>query len=388
MAKRRFKLPDYNDLTKDQDRAMELKREGQFLVIGGPGTGKSVVALWRTIRQQKNNDHLFLTYNHVLKAFTCQYVESNIQNDTAYSWFYKTFYLLTKKFVPKIDDFKPDYDQIIQVYNKLNLDESNTLYFVVDEGQDLPQGFYESIMTLGYENFFIVADQNQQITDERSSLLDLANILDRSLKRDEHNDILDKNIVELKENFRNTKEIAVLSQHFYTDKATPKPDLPKTSSEEIPTLYRYELVDNCVKMMLREADRDPSQLIGLIVATDTKREDYVRRLKKVDIDRDYEKPLISSYDSNKEGNIEIDFSQGGIVVITDKSSKGIEFDVVFIVLDGLMLYQGDTRGMKKRLYVMTSRARKKLVLFRGMSCDQAVSDLMPDDETILKRKTI
>jgi len=378
MAKRRFKLPDYNDLTKDQDRAMELKREGQFLVIGGPGTGKSVVALWRTIRQQKNNDHLFLTYNHVLKAFTSQYVESNIQNDTAYSWFYKTFYLLTKKFVPKIDDFKPDYDQIIQVYNKLNLDESKTLYFVVDEGQDLPQGFYESIMTLGYENFFIVADQNQQITEDHSNIQELTDML--ALERSD--------VIELKENFRNTKEIAVLSQHFYTDKASPKPDLPKTSSEEIPTLYKYELVDNCVKMMLREADRDPRQLIGLIVATDTKREDYVRRLKKMDIDRDYEKPLISSYDSNKEGNVAIDFSQGGIVVITDKSSKGIEFDVVFIVLDGLKLYQGDTRGMKKRLYVMTSRARKKLVLFRGMSCDRAVSDLMPDDETILKRKTI
>lgn len=62
MAKRRFKLPDYVELTKDQDKATKLQKDGQFLIIGGPGTGKSVVALWRTVRHQKNNDHLFLTY--------------------------------------------------------------------------------------------------------------------------------------------------------------------------------------------------------------------------------------------------------------------------------------------------------------------------------------
>ncbi len=103
---------------------------------------------------------------------------------------------------------------------------------------------------------------------------------------------------------------------------------------------------------------------------------------------DYEKPLVSSYAANDKGKVEIDFSQGGIVVITDKSSKGIEFDTVFIILDGLKLSQGDSSAMKKRLYVMTSRSRKKLVLFKGMSCDQPVSDLLPEDENILKRITL
>ncbi len=378
MAKRRFKLPDYGDLTKDQDKATKLERDGQFLIIGGPGTGKSVVALWRAIRHQKDNDHLFLTYNHVLKAFTSQYAESNINNHTAMSWFYKTYCDVTKKSVPNLENFKPDYDHIIQVYEKLDLDNSTAMHFVVDEGQDLPQGFYESIMALGYENFFIVADQNQQITKEHSNIQELIDML--GLSRSE--------VIELRENFRNTREIAVLSQYFYADKASAKPQLPESLTQEIPVLYEYDMVDTCVKMMLREADRDPSRLIGVIVATETKREDYVRRLKKMDIDRDYDKPLVSSYATKDKGKVEIDFSQGGIVVLTDKSSKGIEFDTVFIVLDGLKLSHGDNNAMKKRLYVMTSRARKKLVLFKGMSCDPAVSDLLPEDETILKRSTL
>jgi len=378
MANRKFKLPDYEELTKDQDKVLRLPKDGQFLIVGGPGTGKSVVALLHTMRYQQGNDHLFLTYNHVLKEFTKQCVESNINNDTAYSWFYRTYYTLTKQFVPVVEARKPDYDRIIQIYDKINLNESEAMYFVIDEGQDLPQGFYQSIMALGHENFFIVADQNQQITDERSSIHELADMLD-----------LDRpDVIELKENFRNTTPIAIFSQYFYTDKASPKPALPDKPSLDAPILYEYELVDNCVKLILREADRDPSKLIGVIVATVKTRDDYERSLKEMDIERDYEKPLVSIYKSSSKGKVEIDFSQGGIVVITDKSSKGVEFDIVFIVLDGLKLYQEDVTGMKKRLYVMTSRAKEKLILFKGRSCEQAVSDLMPEDETILTRDTL
>ncbi len=378
MARRRCKLPDYGALTKDQDKATKLDRDGQFLVIGGPGTGKSVVALWRTIRHQQNNDHLFLTYNHVLKTFTSQYAVSDINNDTAYSWFYKTYCAITGKLVPNLDNFRPDYDHIIRVYERAGVNNAADMHFVVDEGQDLPQGFYESLMALGYENFFIVADQNQQITEEHSSIQELIDML--GLNRAE--------VIELKENFRNTKEIAALSRHFYTDKASAQPELPENCTQEIPVLYEYDMVDNCVKMVLREADRDPDSLIGLIVTTEIKRKDYVHKLREMDIDRDHDKPSVSSYTASDKGNVGIDFSQGGIVVITDKSSKGVEFDTVFIVLDGLQLSAGDRNAMKKRLYVMTSRARKKLVLFKGASCDPAVSDLLPGDETILRREVL
>ncbi len=44
MAKRTFKLPGVEDLSKDQDRVLRLPRDGQFLIVGAPGTGKSVVA--------------------------------------------------------------------------------------------------------------------------------------------------------------------------------------------------------------------------------------------------------------------------------------------------------------------------------------------------------
>lgn len=378
MAKRRFDLPGIEELNKDQDKVLRLPQDGQFLVVGGPGTGKSVVALLRTLKYQIDNKYLFLTYNHVLRAATIQCIKSQIKSDTAWSWYYKLLYGLTNEFVPETDDYKPDYEKIIQIFDEFDLEKAKDFYLIIDEGQDMPQGYYDSLMTLGYENFFIVADQNQQITDENSSRQELTDMLGLNVE----------DVIELRTNYRNDTPIALFAKYFYTDKASPPPDIPDRPSLDTPFLYEYELVDSCVEMMLREADRDNSKLIGLIVATDTKRDDYVKRLNRIDISRANEKPLISSYKQSDKGNVNIDFGQGGIVVLNDQSVKGIEFDVVFIVLDGFKLFQNNTHSMKKRLYVMTSRAKKKLVLFKGISCDKAVSDLLPEDESILKRDSI
>jgi DNA helicase-2/ATP-dependent DNA helicase PcrA len=48
MAKREFNLPGIQDLSKEQEDARALPKQGQHLIIGGPGTGKSVLALLRS----------------------------------------------------------------------------------------------------------------------------------------------------------------------------------------------------------------------------------------------------------------------------------------------------------------------------------------------------
>ena len=50
MASRAFRLPNIEELNKDQERVRLLPPEGCYLVVGGPGTGKSVVALLRARR--------------------------------------------------------------------------------------------------------------------------------------------------------------------------------------------------------------------------------------------------------------------------------------------------------------------------------------------------
>src|SRR5690606_15261262 len=51
-------------------------------------------------------------------------------------------------------------------------------FLVIDEGQDMPPAFYNALANIGFENFYVVADQNQQIHPDRcSSVQDIENAL-------------------------------------------------------------------------------------------------------------------------------------------------------------------------------------------------------------------
>ena len=64
---RRFSLPGIHELNKDQDEALALPVEGQHLIVGGPGTGKSVVALLRARRlNEAKRTYGTLVYNQLL----------------------------------------------------------------------------------------------------------------------------------------------------------------------------------------------------------------------------------------------------------------------------------------------------------------------------------
>ena len=88
MAKRAFKLPGVQDLNKDQDSVLMLPKAGQHLIIGGPGTGKSVVALLRVMQFRDDNDYIFLVYNKVLETSTKQLLENNLKSKTWKWWFF------------------------------------------------------------------------------------------------------------------------------------------------------------------------------------------------------------------------------------------------------------------------------------------------------------
>jgi len=393
MAKRIYSLPRLDELTKDQRKVLRLNKNGQFLIVGSPGTGKSVVALRRAEKFIDHKDSLFLTFNHVLSHATKQLFEGQLNCYTAMSWFYELHWKLVdgkaetfdEDKMPEIEPHKPDYGEVAKRFKDLNKDFSN-YQIIIDEGQDLPPAWYDCLTELGFENFFIVADQNQQITNEHSSRKELQQELG----------IESKDVVKLEDNFRNTTPITIFSNYFYTDKNSPKPKIPDRPSTNIPILFEFEHIDKISEMILDEYHRDPSKLIGFIVPTENKREWYVKTLGRDKVERSDSPPLISSYCSEQKGDINIDFSFGGIVVLNDKSVKGIEFDTVFIIIDDFKMINNDIESLQKRFYVMSSRARDKLFLFKSAVRPSLVDDILPKagecfeetGEEILKRRKI
>ena len=100
---------------------------------------------------------------------------------------------------------------------------------IIDEGQDMPPEFYQALLNLRFENFYVVADQNQQIVPgQNSTRQDIQNGLGIALG----------DVIELQDNYRNTHPIARLAREFYTgDPASPPPDLPNRPSTIRPLLY-------------------------------------------------------------------------------------------------------------------------------------------------------
>ena len=380
-VKRKFKLPGVDDLNKDQDRVLRLPENGQFLVVGGPGTGKSVVALLRVMKYQKDDDYSFLTFNRVLLTATKQLVGFDLNSFTLDSWLGKAYWKIFKEYVPNMELKKrtPNYDKVIKNLEEIGIEE-NSHHIIIDEGQDKPAKYYESLICFGIENFFIVADQNQQITEDNSSRQELTDLLGLEVE----------DVIELKENYRNSHPIGLLSSSFFTDPSSPVPILPSKSKTSLgtPILYDYENYQSCIKLILREADRDNRNLIGVIVANDELRDTYVNALNSMELTLDNPRAIVSTYSSKDNKTPKIDFSYSGIVVLNDKSIKGLEFDIVFIIVDGFNIYNNDSDSMKKRFYVMSSRAIKKLVFFKSENYKGGVEEILPTDENILKRERL
>ena len=108
---RRFGLPNIEDLTKNQEKIMALPNEGRYLIAGGPGTGKSVMALFRIKRLQREQKmYHCLVYNKLLNESNQQLADAHdtvttqIHLATYLDWFNNQIYKkIFHKTVPRIN---------------------------------------------------------------------------------------------------------------------------------------------------------------------------------------------------------------------------------------------------------------------------------------------
>ncbi len=388
MSKRRFKLPGIQDLSKDQEDARALPKNGQHLIIGGPGTGKSVLALLRSRRHHKDKeDYVFLVYNKLLNQASRQLFGAELESQQWQSWFMSNYREITGEPIPR-QPSQPgstwqdiDWVGVLDAIAKLEQPPVQDFqYLVIDEGQDMPPQFYQALANLGFEKFYVVADQNQQIEpDKNSTRQEIQNAL-----AIEPNDV-----IELRHNYRNTYPIARLAREFYTgDPASPPPNLPKlkpSAKRSILLEYKYNQFQQLIGRILKMADLNPNRLIGVITPNNNIRRRYIDALKSVDVQLDNERPRIETYQSGKRS--ELLFDEGGIMVINAQSCKGLEFDTVFLADINEHYLNPSMPDQKKRLfYVMVARAIDRIIMLKEAGKHCPVEAILPKDPDVLERK--
>lgn len=386
---RHFALPDIRDLSKDQEEALALPLHGQHLIVGGPGTGKSIIVLLRARRlAAEGKKYRLLVYNHTLDSANRQLFGKKhiLAADTWMHWFSTEYYRHFHKDVPKEQQegktrFLPiDWEAVKTAFSKAKTHQApssgENFFLLIDEGQDMPPAFYKTLIDWGIENFYIAADQNQKLEPEQcSSRRDIKTIL--CIRRP----------LELTSNFRNSRPIALLAQHFRPDDpASPKPALPQeTPSARTPVLMRYDSLDNIACRLLKLSDRHPKKLIGIITPDTRVRLNFFNALGAAKPALDNGRPPVQTYPT--DARKKLDFTHGGIMVITAQSCKGLEFDITVLADIDRHHPKDDEYLLKSRFYVMASRAREQLVLLRDGTPDPAIEKLLPPENSPLLVRT-
>jgi len=269
---------------------------------------------------------------------------------------------MLKKWVYDWEKIKEVYlDENNRILDKNGCPEKNDdLLLVIDEGQDLPNGFYEFINS-HYSNILITADENQTLGDDNSTIENIISILEYS----------EENIVELTTNFRNTTQIASFANTFFCATFGGRPTPVGKKNGELPVLYKYRNnFRNIIARIIYRHQEYPKRLIGILTPKNTIKDKYFNEI----INRYQNKNI---YQNGKD----IKHGEGGIAVINIQETKGLEFDEVFFAdINELYHKSNEPDQTRKMLYVVSTRPKERLFILYNMSNpNNNILNLFPKD---------
>jgi DNA helicase IV len=341
-------LPSYEDLSDEQDEVYNLPLDGNYMVSGPPGTGKSVMALYRaealTIDDRTPS---ILMFNNVLKQYTQLHagklgVAGNVE--TFHRWmngFWRRSYGAVP---PKVgsDVWAYDWAEIAARFMGAPPKRDQLGDLLVDEGQDMSVGFYRIARWI-CTNITVFADENQMIRDDNTTL----NEIQRNIGAEEH--------LVLRRNYRNSLEIARLAAWFYSGAPTGIPDLPQRSWQPAPRLDGFSNLNEFVETVARYAAAHSDRRIGVTVPTAKLQSRLYNRLTHRNVPT-------QTYIGADQAHRTLDFSVPGVKIINYMSLKGLQFDTLFVPELQLVTQDVTSAAVRMRFYVVMSRARNELYL--------------------------
>lgn len=358
-----MRLPSYQQLSKEQDVIHNLPLDESHIVTGPPGTGKTIMALYRTSMLQNEGEPVqLITFSKVLKSYIASaYVELSLKGDarTFHSWMWSFYWKNLRHRPPEIEKWEFDWEKILRDLNICDIPAKELPNVIIDEAQDLPPPFF-MVARLMSHNMMIFADENQRLEERTNSTIS-----------DIQNNSTITRLHKLTRNYRNTREIAELAAHFYAGVPTGIPELPEREGD-YPTIRSFATTNDCVEFISRYERNHPEYEIGVLLPQIKQVTSYKNRL-----DGKTRHPV--RWYASKKNTPEPEFDKPGILVAAYASAKGLEFDTVFLPeLQDASFSPGEPRD-KMRMYVLCSRAREELHLSWVGHRAPPVVDYIPEE---------
>jgi DNA helicase IV len=358
-----LRLPRWESLSQDEQiPIINLALTRTYVVTGGPGTGKTVMAIhraakWKAEQDAETNGKIkFLVFNKPLMRYLKQaLIEANLPEASAqnwHPWFYKFYRDRIGTNVPEISKYNPNWELVTpQLLPVLQAAGPLFDHLILDESQDLPKELL-CLLKHACRHATVFADERQSLSRTGSSIADITNAFDAGAAR-----------YFLNRNYRNTQEVADLAQLFYTGDTTDLPARPLKRGDK-PKLIKVASFENAVKLITTYGDNNPEQNIGVLLPDFNLRQKYFDEIKK-----SVETVSVQQYDTRDDNNF--DFDADGIKLLTFNTMKGLEFDAVFMPEIDNAFFQIDSREHLNNAYVSMTRAKDKLYLIYSDSASQS-----------------
>lgn len=280
-----FNLPIYTILTTDQQTAVDEPEP--IALSGGPGTGKSVVCLWRHIRNYETGakESLLLTYTKTLEHYLKKSAQSISQEAS---------------------------ENISRTYHWTYNEARNYEEIIIDEGQDVDISRYNVIRNKA-EIVCYGADEAQSLYNGCTPE-ELAELFPNN---EEYT---------LQKNFRNSKEILEFTKSVFPDILIPQETIDNSRITDVLPIMKITGWDeddeiDAIMDIIYDFQGDTHN-IGILVPSGNQVDAYYNMIRS-NLNDDIE---CSKYQSEHD-----DFaSLSGIHITTYKSSKGTEFDTVIM----------------------------------------------------------
>ena len=342
-----MRLPTWEELSsvEEQLEVLEFPLDQSLFVVGPPGSGKTVLAIQRAqmVAANTSSSVSLVTYNRMLRRLLVllKTGRHHVDIKTMHSFVGSDYNKRTGMLLPG-EPFKPDWNAMHANLESSKKTQPSKSHIVVDEGQDLPQGFFEYASRYVARTVTVFADEDQASEAKRTRISEI------KLATGLGDPII------LSKNHRNSPEISRLAEHFHSG-GLPVAEVMRAPTGELPRLIQSQ-GSTSITELVSNRFKNTGDSIGVIVNKNNTGSACYQ-----DLCKHLPKQQVNIYTTGQNNENSINVLDPGVTVLNKASVKGQEFDTVYI-LDLEKFIPCNTAEQRRAMYMMCTRARDTLFL--------------------------
>lgn len=343
----RWDLLDQNE----QMPVINLPLDRKLWVRGGPGTGKTVLALYRAAQALEQYKNLgvsigVITYNKTLQLYIQEALLATdirgVEATTWHSWLYRLYWRTFRESVPEVASYRPDWNTVApKLIAHFKQHGPSFHHLFIDEAQDLPAELL-SVLKASTRSVTVFSDPNQRIHETSVAHEEIGPLLG-----------VTTDLYFLSRNYRNTTEIMEVANRLQTK--VEEQVKHATRSGRMPQLIVANSAAAAYSHIATVASNNPDLSIGALGYSRGSADATFEALSELLPDQ------VQQYTSGaKEG---FDVGTPGVKVLTYAVAKGLEFDMVVLPLLQESYDSYELNALESnQAYVAATRARDDLIL--------------------------